>query len=102
MIVPACLEQLSFQHKEFNITKEGKAYFYHELDQLGIKYWNSQTNFIMIKPIMDAKAFEAKMFAQGVMVRPVAGFEAPGCVSVIIGTPKANEAFISGLEKIIT
>lgn len=82
-------------------NQAGKEYMYNQLDRLGIKYWKSQTNFIMIQPEMTDKDFEAKLFAEGIMVRPVAGFGAPGCIRVTIGTPEANEAFIKGLETIL-
>lgn len=97
----AALKDKEFIAKTKQNTKEGKAFLYSKLDQLAIKYWKSQTNFVMIKPDMDAKEFEAKMFLESVMVRPVAGFGAPGCVRVTIGTPEANEAFVRGLERIV-
>ena len=49
---------------------------------------------------MDISDFEDAMLFQGVMVRPVAGFGAPGCVRVTIGTREANKAFINALKKI--
>jgi len=97
----AALLDKDFIAKTKQNTKEGKAYLYNEFDRLGTQYWKSQTNFIMIKPEIDAKDFEAKMFAEGVMVRPVAGFGAPGCVRVTIGTPEANAAFVKGLGRIV-
>ena len=97
----AALKDVAFIAKTKRNINEGKAYLYRELDRLGVKYWYSQTNFIMIKPNMDAKEFEAKIFSEGVMVRPVAGFGAPDCVRVTVGTPEANEAFINGLQIVL-
>ena len=54
----------------------------------------------MIAPDMDDLVFEVKMLAEGIMVRPVAGFGAPGCIRVTVGTEEANVAFIEALENI--
>ena len=51
---------------------------------------------------MPEKDFEQKILEHGVMVRPVAGFGAPGCVRVTIGTREANDVFLNGLEKILS
>ena len=53
-----------------------------------------------MKPNMTPTAFEAAMLEEGVMVRPVAGFGAPECVRVTIGTRAGNLAFINALKKI--
>jgi histidinol-phosphate aminotransferase len=84
-----------------HILKE-RAYLYRELDALGIKYWQSQGNFIMIKPPMDPAVFEVKILEHGIMVRPVSAFGAPGCVRVTIGSIAANRAYIRGLQVIMS
>lgn len=98
----AALKDAAFIQKTVTAINAGKAYLYAELDKIGIKYWKSQANFVLLKPEMDASEFEAKMLEQGVMVRPVANFGAPGCVRVTIGTPEANTAFIVGLQKVLS
>ncbi len=84
-----------------NLIQKEKPFLYQNLDRLGLKYWKTQANFILTKPPMDADVFVEKMLANGIMVRPVANFGAPGCVRVTIGTHKANEAFINALEIVL-
>ena len=94
----AALSDKAFLKKTVNLVLREKKYLYKELDKTGIHYWKTQGNFILLKPEMDISDFEDAMLRQGVMVRPVAGFGAPGCVRVTIGTREANKAFIAALK----
>lgn len=97
----AALQDNEFINKTVELVQTEKAFLYEELDKLPIKYWKTQGNFILLKPEMDEYTFEEKMQSEGVMVRPVAGFGAPGCVRVTIGHRASSEAFIAGLKKIL-
>ena len=96
----AALTDNEFIAKTRNHTLSERQYLYSELDDLGIKYWKSQGNFIMINPNMDVTEFENRMLEFGLMVRTVAGFGAPGCVRVTIGTQAANRAYTSALRQL--
>lgn len=96
----AALEDQEFIKKTVDLIQTEKVFLYKALEALKMKYWKTQGNFILIKPAMDEKVFEEKMMMEGVMVRPVSNFGAPGCVRVTIGTREANEAYIEALKKI--
>ncbi len=97
----AALQDQKFIADTVQVIQEGKEYLYPELDQMGIQYWKGQGNFILLKPTMEDLEFEAKMLAEGIMVRPVAGFGAPGCIRTTIGTMEANRAFVRALKTIL-
>ncbi|MBT8232001.1 MAG: aminotransferase class I/II-fold pyridoxal phosphate-dependent enzyme [Saprospiraceae bacterium] len=97
----AALKDDAFIDKTVNLVNGEKDFLYSSLDQLNIKYWKSQANFILIKPDMNDKAFELQMLKEGIMVRTVANFGAPGCIRVTIGDREANTAYISALTKVI-
>ncbi|MDW3647959.1 MAG: histidinol-phosphate transaminase [Bacteroidia bacterium] len=94
----AALEDQAFIEETVKLIQAEKAFLYPHLDRIGIKYWKSQANFFLSKPEMDAFEFEEKMLEEGIMVRPVASFGAPGCVRITIGTREANEALVKALE----
>ncbi|MEL7223137.1 MAG: histidinol-phosphate transaminase [Bacteroidota bacterium] len=98
----AALQDDEFIQRTVATINEGKAYLYPELDQLGIQYWKSQANFILMKPPMGELEFEDLMLAQGIMIRPATSFGAPGCVRVTIGTMEANQALIQGLKEVLS
>lgn len=97
----AALEDEEFIEKTVQFVHTEKHYLYEQFDRLGIKYWKTQANFILTQPDMDPVEFEEKMLQERVMVRPVAGFGAPKCVRITIGTREGNEALIKGWEKLL-
>ncbi|HFA47568.1 MAG TPA: histidinol-phosphate transaminase [Bacteroidetes bacterium] len=98
----AALEDVGFVEKTVNLVQGERQRLYPKLDRIGIKYWKSQANFILFEPEMGEKEFEEKMLENGVMVRPVGNFGAPGCVRVTIGTKAANNAFVKALRKVLS
>ena len=100
--VDAALQDHEFISKTRSHILHERNYIYNELDALGITYWKSQGNFIMIKPKMDLQEFERSMLDHGIKVRVVGGFGAPGCVRVTIGTQAANRAYIQALHELFS
>jgi histidinol-phosphate aminotransferase len=97
----AALQDDAFIQQTVAVINEGKAYLYPELDKLGVKYWKSQANFILMKPPMNEGKFEDLMLAQGIMIRPATSFGAPGCVRITIGTNEANHALVRALSVVL-
>lgn len=89
-----------FIKQTVDLNRKEKQYLYQELDKLGVEYWKTQANFIMIKPKMTAETFEEKLIAEGIMVRTLAKFGSPACVRVTIGTREGNQTFVNALKKI--
>lgn len=96
----AALKDDAFIEQTVSLIHKEKQFLYQEMDQLDTLYWKSQGNFFLMKPKIPPVEFEAAMLQKGVMVRPVAGFGAPGCVRVTIGTREGNEAFLHALTSI--
>lgn len=97
----AALQDTEFVKKTVDTVREEKVYLYKELEALGIKYWPTQANFILIDPPIPDSELEAKLLEEGVMVRPVKNFGAPGKVRITIGTHEANKTYIQALQNII-
>lgn len=98
----AALLDKSFLKKTVDLVQKEKQYIYKALDKLGVKYWKTQANFITLKPKMKAAKVEEAMLKQGIMVRPVANFGAPGCIRVTIGDRAANAAYLKALKKVLS
>lgn len=97
----AALADTDFIERTVALVQEEKPFLYHHLDRLGIKYWKTQANFILIKPDMDPKVFEEGLLAEGIMVRNATSFGAKDCIRVTIGTRTANEVYVNALEKVL-
>lgn len=98
----AALQDEEFIKASTDLVKKQREYIYDGLDQIGIKYWKSQANFIMLQPDMDAQLLTNEILKEGIMIRPVAGFGAPGCVRITVGDHEANSAMLHALDKVVT
>lgn len=93
------LNDTDFVAKTIKTVQGGRSYLANEFDELGIEFWPSQGNFFIINPPLPEFEFTDMLMEQGVMVRPVSQFGAPGKVRITIGTQEANEALIKSLKK---
>lgn len=89
-----------FIEKTVKTIHDGKAYLTLEFDKIGITYWPTQGNFFIIDPPIPEFDFTDRLMEEGVMVRPVTQFGAPGKVRITVGDQESNEALINALKKI--
>jgi len=97
----AALKDADFINKTKELIQTEKEYLYKELNDLGVKYWPSETNFIMIRTPLQRNELEAEMVNYGIMVRPTSHERVSDCVRVTIGTHESNMAFINALQIIL-
>ena len=78
-----------------------KAYICAELDKMGLRYADSETNFILFEIKEDSgKVFEG-MLRRGIIVRPGHLLGHPGFLRVSTGAPDENELFIKSLREVL-
>src|SRR5690606_10782798 len=94
------LNDTEFIEKTVQTVLNGRVYLAQAFDHIGIKYWPSQANFFIIDPPLPEMEFTDRMMEEGIMVRPVSQFGAPGKVRITIGDQEANEACIKAIWKI--
>lgn len=97
----AALLDKDFIKKTKENTKLGKSYLYEQFDLLGLQYYKSETNFILVKPNIDTATFVQALYERKIMVRPTDDFAAPGYVRITIGTTEANQALIHALGEVL-
>ena len=68
------------------------------IEALGLPVRESHANFVCVDT-GDAAALAGRLLHEGVIVRPLAGFGAPGSVRVTVGTPEQNDAFLAALGR---
>ena len=67
-------------------------------DRLGLEYIPSFGNFITVR-VGDAAAIYQKLLAEGVIVRPIAGYGMPEHLRVTVGLPEHNARFLAALAR---
>jgi histidinol-phosphate aminotransferase len=60
----------------------------------------SQTNFLLVEFGPDTPAIEASLLAQGVVVRPMAGYGLPQCLRITVGAADENRRLIAALDRL--
>ena len=60
----------------------------------------SQANFLLVEFGANTPAIEAALLAQGVVVRPMAGYGLPECLRITVGNADENRRLLGALDKI--
>lgn len=97
----AALEDVDFVSKTVALVKEERKFVLNGLNELHIKYWPTQGNFVLIDPPVPDSEFVSFLEQRGIMVRPVGNFGAPGKVRISFGTREANKALLVALEALM-
>ena len=85
------------QHSLEN-NRQGMKYLAQEFAGLGVEYVPSHANFILLRVGNGEEVFK-RLLAQGIIVRPMAGYQFPEYVRVTVGTMDENRTFIDGLKR---
>ena len=98
----AALDDTAHAEKTRRKTARGLKFYARAFRKLGLEFVPSSANFILVRVGEGQRVFEA-LQKQGVIVRPMGGYELPEWVRISIGTPKENkrclEALTSALVK---
>ncbi|MBW2616226.1 MAG: histidinol-phosphate transaminase [Deltaproteobacteria bacterium] len=97
----AALEDVEFVSRTLKLVSDGLSYLYNELDDMGIEYIPSQTNFFLINVPDGGKKIFERMLKQGVIVRAMDAYGLPDYIRINAGLPEENERFIKTLKKVL-
>lgn len=95
----AALEDDEHIRRTQTMTKEGRRFLYEKFDQLGLKYWPSHTNFILVRPEGNHLDLIERMMRRGISLRAGDNNGAMGCIRITIGTKEANKDLVMALEQ---
>jgi len=93
----AALEDRKFVAKSTKMNRSGLAKLERALKTLGLETIPSCANFVTFR-VSRARTVYEKLLRQGVIVRPLAGYDMPDHLRVTVGTPKENEKFLKALR----
>jgi histidinol-phosphate aminotransferase len=83
-------------------VRASKTLLYDALDRLGIRYWPSAANFVLVHLGADARRAVEGLAARNVHVRDKSRDPAcPGCVRITAGVVEHTEACIRALEEVM-
>ncbi|MBW1900178.1 MAG: histidinol-phosphate transaminase [Deltaproteobacteria bacterium] len=97
----AALDDSEFVSRTLQVIGKGIHYLYRSLDDMGLEYLPTQTNFFLIKVPQGGKEIYNLMLKQGVIVRAMDSYGLPDYIRINAGLPEENERFIKTLKKVL-
>lgn len=103
-VVLACLEEAladrSFVSEHVAQIKRGREQMERLFGELGLRFWPSQTNFVLVRVGGSAKAFVEAMQRRGILVRDFSkSLCCEGCVRITVGTPKQMDQVLPAIRE---
>jgi histidinol-phosphate aminotransferase len=97
----AALDDTPFVEKTLALVREGLTYLYARLEEMGIPFIPTHTNFFLIQvPGAGKRVYEA-MLREGVIVRSMDSYGLPEYIRINVGLPEENERFVATLKKVL-
>jgi len=96
----AALTDDPFIAKSRAVNAEGLEQLKRGFDKLGLEYIPSWGNFVTVR-VGDAARIYGELLADGVIVRPIAGYGLPEHLRVTVGLPEHNERFLASLARAV-
>jgi histidinol-phosphate aminotransferase len=96
----AALDDTAHPEKTRRITARGLRLYGRAFRKLGLEFVPSSANFILVRVGEGQQVFE-ELQKQGVIVRPMAGYQLPEWIRISIGTPKQNQRCLEALQRVL-
>ena len=102
----ACLEEALadrvFVSEHVAQIKGGRERLAQLFEELGLHFWPSQTNFVLVRVGENAKAFVESMQRREVLVRDSsANPGCDGCVRITVGTPQQMDGVLQAIREAV-
>lgn len=95
----AALEDDEFLNRSVAANRAGKRFLYGEFDRLGLRYVESQGNFVLVEIGPQAVDVQKRLLARGVIVRPCAHYDLPDFLRISVGSQAQNVRLIEALKE---
>jgi histidinol-phosphate aminotransferase len=105
-VVLACLEEAladqAFVRDHVAQVKQGREQLEQLFGELGLRFWPSQANFVLVRVGTTAKVFAESMRRRGILVRDSsANPGCEGCVRITVGTPSQMDGVVQAIRESI-
>lgn len=94
----AALKDTAHVKKSQANNSAGKTFLYEAFDDMGLRYTQTEGNFIMLHLEQLGTEVADALLQKGVIVRPIGGYGYPNAIRVTIGTAEENERFVRTLK----
>ncbi|MEO0251042.1 MAG: histidinol-phosphate transaminase [candidate division WOR-3 bacterium] len=95
------LDDKEHVEKSVKINMEGLQFLYQELSDLGLKYYKSRGNFILVDFGMDSDKPYKYLLERGIITRPVKNYNLPTCLRISVGLPEQNKKLVEAIREFV-
>ncbi|MFZ5802991.1 MAG: histidinol-phosphate transaminase [Candidatus Omnitrophota bacterium] len=97
----AALEDNFFLWRTRTLVNWGRRYLYKRFQRMGIRFLDSQANFVLIDTERDGEKIYQALLRKGVIVRPMSAYGLPSWLRVTVGRRGQNAFFIRQLKLVL-
>ena len=97
----AALDDSDFVSETLKLVSEGLRYLYQRLDEMGLEYIPTHTNFFLIKVPQGGKRTYEMMLKEGVIVRAMDSYGLGDYIRINTGLPEENKRFVRTLKRVL-
>ena len=96
----AALEDDEHLRDTKRVVDEGRAYLHGQFAKMKIPFVPGTANFVMVR-VGDGHAVFEKLLRQGIIVRPLKGYNLPEWVRISVGTMEENKKCVAAMKKVM-
>jgi histidinol-phosphate aminotransferase len=96
----AALDDLEHVRKTRENNFQGRKFMQDAFAQMGLPFVPSFANFVLVQVGQGQLVFE-EMQKQGVITRPMGGYQLPEWIRISIGTPRENHRAVKTLKRVL-
>ena len=102
----ACVEEAladqAFVREHVAHVKQGREQLAQLFQELGLRFWPSQTNFVLVRVGASTQVFVESMQRRGILVRDSsANPGCEGCVRITVGTPEQMDKVLRAIREAV-
>ena len=96
----AALEDDEHLRETKGVVDEGRAYLHEQFSKMKIPFVLGTANFVMVN-VGDGHAIFEKLLRQGIIVRPLKGYNLPEWVRISVSTMEENKKCVAALKQVL-
>jgi histidinol-phosphate aminotransferase len=96
----AALEDDEHLRETKRVIDEGRAYLHDEFAKMKIPFVHGTANFVMVN-VRDGHAIFEKLLRQGIIVRPLKGYNLPEWVRISVGTMEETKKLVAAFKEVM-
>ncbi len=97
----AALKDQEFLQKTVQLVSAELAFLYSALDEIGLKYYRSSANFLLINVKKNADDVFRDLLKEGIIVRSMTSYGYVDCIRANVGLHSENVRLVTALDKVV-